>query len=64
MLLVVVSCGGNEEESRLTKKNSTPTVTQAQEAGTPTPTLTPATEFTSVEYEEKLKQIAGILDQY
>ena len=66
MLLVVVSCGGNEEESRLTKKNSTPTVTQGQdqEKGTPTPTLTPAKEFTSVEYEEKLKQIAGILDQY
>ncbi|MBO4652861.1 MAG: S41 family peptidase [Lachnospiraceae bacterium] len=64
VLLVAVSCGGNEDESRLTKKNSTPTVTQAQETGTPTPTLTPAEEFTSVEYQEKLKQIAGVLDQY
>ena len=65
MLFVFVSCsGGNENESRLTKKDVTPTPTTAVEAGTPTPTPTPAGSLSDVEYAGKMKQISEILDKY
>ena len=64
MLLVIVSCSGHEDESRLTKKESTPTPTQAEQPGTPTATLTPAKAFTDVEYQDKLNMIADVLDKY
>ena len=68
MLFALISCKGNNNESRLTKKDTTPTPTQAQsqETGTPTPTpsLTPAESFSDVDFKDKLNEIAGVLDRY
>ena len=61
MLAALISCKGNDDESRLTRKNTTSSPTQSdQQGGSPTP----AESFEDIEFKDKLNEIAGVLDRY
>ncbi len=63
MLFAIVSCAGSDE-NRLSKKEPTPGAELPDNTGTPTPTLTPAESIKDVNYVDKVKEIAEVLDYY